>query len=225
VVFDPHRRNTVYAATTEDAWRSSDRGFTWSRFTASLPPGTDCNHSGCFDIRDVEAIVPDPFASERFYAVAHTYGSFRTTDGGATWQALKAPALAASEGPRLRPDPRVAGRLYWGLDIETKVFQSDRAGLSPWRTLLQTTAIGPAGTDAWLTFDPRGRLVVQPEMHSARILRRLGADTWERIPVALPYTVNVRILDPLVPAPGGGSRIFFLVPGLGLFRADLPEPP
>jgi len=224
VVFDPHRRNTVYASTTEDAWRSSDRGFTWSRFTASMPPGTDCNHSGCFDVRDVEEIVPDPFDPERFYAVAHTYGSFRTTDGGATWKALTAPALAAIESPRMRPDPLVGGRLYWGLDIETQVYQSDRAGQPPWRTLLRTGLIGPIGNDDWLTFDPRGRLVVQPEIHTARILRRLGEDTWERIPVALEHQEDVRLLDPLVPAPGGGARMFLLVPGLGLFRADLPEP-
>ena len=42
--------------------------------------------------------------------------------------------------------------------------------------------------------------------------------------MALEHQEDVRLLDPLVPAPGGGTRAFFLVPGLGLFRADLPEP-
>jgi photosystem II stability/assembly factor-like uncharacterized protein len=225
VFLDPHRKDTVYAATTEDAWRSVDRGLTWTRFTASLPSGTDCNHSGCFEIRDVEAIVPDPFDPQRFYAAAHTYGFFRTRDGGVTWKALQSPALAASEGPTLRPDPSVRGRLYWGMEIETQVYQSDRAGLPPWKAVLKTGALGPVGSESWLTFDPRGRLVVQPEIHTARILRRLGEDTWERIPILLPRQEDVRVLDPLVAVAGGEARIFLLVPGLGLFRADLPEPP
>ena len=66
-----------------------------------------------------------------------------------------------------------------------------------------------------------------PQENVATFLRRLGGTAWERLPVALPYPYKeeVQLLDPLVPAPGGGTRLFLLVPGLGLVRADLPEPP
>ena len=79
----------------------------------------------------------------------------------------------------------------------------------------------------WLTFDPLGRLVVAPQANVATFLRRLGSTDWERLPVALPYPYKeeVMLLDPLVPGPGGGTRLFLLIPGLGLVRADLPEPP
>jgi photosystem II stability/assembly factor-like uncharacterized protein len=226
LAFDPHRRDTLYAATMVDAWRSADRGVTWSRLTASLPSGLDCGTFSCHDTRDVESIIPDPFAPSRLYALAmEGYVDFRTEDGGATWRRLNEPALASSDSPRLRPDPRIPGRLYWGLRTETKVYVSDHAGASPWRNLLQTLDFGPVGTDAWLTFDPKGRLVVAPQANSATFLRRIGDTSWERLAVALPSEQDVRILDPLVPAPGGRTRMFLQIPGFGLYRADLPEPP
>ena len=38
-----------------------------------ISPAIDCNNSGCFYIRDVESIVPDPLMPSRLYAVAHAY--------------------------------------------------------------------------------------------------------------------------------------------------------
>jgi photosystem II stability/assembly factor-like uncharacterized protein len=227
LTFDPHRRNAVYAGTDADAWRSMDRGVTWSRLTASLPAGIDCNHSGCFNIRDVESIVPDPLVPSRLYAVAHAYGIYRTEDGGATWRFLRPPSPFFLDSPLLRPDPRIADRLYAGaVGSDTYVYESPAAGAPPWRVDLRTPGFAPGGT-IWLTFDPRGRLFVAPQANVATFLRRLGGTAWERLPVALPYAYReeVELLDPLVPAPGGGTRLFLLVPGLGLVRADLPEPP
>ncbi|MFL6260521.1 MAG: WD40/YVTN/BNR-like repeat-containing protein [Thermoanaerobaculia bacterium] len=227
VAFDPHRRNVVYASTLEDAWRSADRGATWSRFTGALRSATDCTTFHCFKIRDVESIVPDPFVPARFYAVAHTYDTFRTENGGATWKLVRGPELAASAGPRLLPDPRVKDHLYWGVGIETKVFESLSAGDPPWRALLRTSNFG-ALPYTWLNFDPRGRLVVQIKGNPATILRRLEdtADTdWESFQAVLPINTDAQLLDPLLPLPGDGTRIFLFVPGLGLFRADLPAAP
>jgi photosystem II stability/assembly factor-like uncharacterized protein len=226
VAFDPHRRNVLYVATEEDAWRSADRGVTWSRFTGSLRSGTDCTTFFCFKIRDVESIVPDPLVPSRFYAVAHTYETFRSENGGATWRVIKAPG-SYSDSPRVLPDPRVKDHLYWGVRIETKVFESLSAGNPPWRTLLRTSNFG-ALPETWLTFDPQGRLVAQIKGNPATILRRLEdtANTdWESFQVVLPIAADAQLLEPLVPAPGGGTRAFLLIPGLGLFRADLPEPP
>jgi photosystem II stability/assembly factor-like uncharacterized protein len=224
LAFDPHRRNTLYTATLEDAWRSGDRGATWSRLTASLRAGTDCTTFHCFKIRDVESIIPDPLVPGHLYAVAHTYESFRTENGGATWKPVRTPVIAASDGPQMRPDPRIKDRLYWGVRVETTVLESRHAGDPPWRALLRTSDFGPFGTDAWLTFDPEGRLFVQPQRDSATFLRRVG-DVWEPLSAELPYPEGVQLLDPLVPVPGGGARVFLLVPGLGLFRADFPAPP
>ncbi|MFL6233823.1 MAG: WD40/YVTN/BNR-like repeat-containing protein [Thermoanaerobaculia bacterium] len=224
VAFDPHRRNVVYASTLEDAWRSADRGVTWSRFTGALRSATDCTTFHCFKIRDVESIVPDPLVPGRFYAVAHTYDTFRTENGGATWKPVRGPELAASAGPRLLPDPRVKDHLYWGVGIETMIFESLSAGEPPWRQLLRTSNFG-ALPYTWLNFDPRGRLVVQIKGNPVTILRRVEdtADTdWESFQAVLPINTDAQLLDPLLPAPGGGTRIFLFVPGLGLFRAELP---
>jgi photosystem II stability/assembly factor-like uncharacterized protein len=225
LAFDPHRRNTIYAATVEDAWRSEDRGVTWTLFTGSLRSGTDCTTFHCFKIRDVESIVPDPRMPGRFYAVAHTYETFRSGNGGATWKPVRGPELAASDAPRVLPDPRVKDHLYWGVRVETKVFESLRAGEPPWRTVLRTANFAPLN-DAWLTFDPAGRLVVAPQGNVGKFLRRLqdtDSPDWEGLQAVLPLQEDVRLLDPLVRIPGG-ARMFLLVPGLGLFRADVPEP-
>jgi len=224
VAFDPHRRNVLYASTLEDAWRSADRGASWSRFTGSLRSGTDCTTFHCFKIRDVESVLPDPLVRDRFYVVAHTYETFRSDNGGATWKRVTAPELAASDSPRMLPDPRVKDHLYWGVRVEAKIFESLSAGDPPWRTVLRTGSFSPL-PDTWFTFDPQGRLVVQTQESPATILRRL-ADTanadWESFRAVLPVEEGVQLLEPLVPLPGGGTRMFLLVPGLGLFRADLP---
>jgi hypothetical protein len=227
LTFDPHRRNVVYASTQEDAWRSADRGVTWSRFTGSLRAGTECTTFYCYKVRDVESLVPDPLVPGRFYAVAHTWETFRTENGGATWKPVRPLEPAATDVPRLLPDPRAKDHLYWGIRFETTVLESLSAGNPPWRTLLGNLGSFGPFTDAWLTFDPQGRLFVMPEGNTATFLRRLedtARPDWERLRVTLPIEEDVRILDPLVPTPGGGTRVLLLVPGLGLFRADLPEP-
>jgi photosystem II stability/assembly factor-like uncharacterized protein len=224
LTFDPHRRDTIYASTLEDAWLSADRGRTWSLWTSSLPPGSECSqHTGvCYELRDVDSIIPDPFVPGRFFVVAHSYDPFQTDDDGATWKFLKSPLLSSNDGPLILPDPRIEDRLYLGGQYTTTVLQSDRAGAPPWRILLRKPDYGQMYSD-WLTFDPQGRLVVAPARDSATFLRRLGGSTWERFSVVLPYEEEVRLLEPLVPIPGGGARMFLLVPGLGLFSVDLPS--
>src|SRR5262249_59507932 len=111
----------------------------------SLRAGTDCTTFFCYKIRDVESFVPDPFVPSRFYVVTHTYETFRTENGGATWKPVTPPALAASDAPRMLPDPRVKDRLSWGVRTETKVFESLSAGKPPWRTVLRTPDLRPFG--------------------------------------------------------------------------------
>ena len=43
--------------------------------------------------------------------------------------------------------------------------------------------------------------------------------------VAGPWYWACGYVAALVPAPGGGTRMFLLIPGLGLFRAELPAGP
>ncbi len=215
LTFDPHRRDTVYASTREDAWLSVDRGRTWSLWTRSLPSEIYCsdNTGVCSELRGVGSVVPDPSLSRRFYVVAHQL--FRTDDDGATWKPLP------FSGYRVRPDPRIEDRLYLGTEIAA-VLQSDRAGEFPWRRIFpRGTGYVPFDSD-WLTFDPQGRLVVAPISDSATFLRRLGGSTWESFSVRLPYEEDVRLLEPLVAIPGG-ARMFLLVPALGLFSADVPS--
>src|SRR5262249_27082609 len=139
-----------------------------------------------FKIRDVERLIPDPFVPSRFYALAHGSDTFRTENGGATWKAVRSPG-SSTDGPRLLPDPRVKDHLYWGVGIETKVFESLSAGDPPWRPLLRTGSFASL-PEAWLPFDPQGRLVIQTQENPATLLRRLedtdGAD-WERFPAVL----------------------------------------
>ncbi|MFL6193432.1 MAG: WD40/YVTN/BNR-like repeat-containing protein [Thermoanaerobaculia bacterium] len=222
--FDPHQRDKVYAATREDGWVSTDRGITWRILTATLPSGSDCNLYSCWETRDVEEVVPDPLQPSRLYVRALSgYIYFRTDDGGATWKQFEAPALAASDSPRLLPDPKTTGRVFWGLRSEAQVYESRDAGNPPWKTLLRTVGdIAPFSTETWFTFDPQGRLFVAPLWHSATFLRRVGAD-WEHFRIGVPYEEDVALQEPLLPLPAGGARVFLTVPGLGLFRGDLPR--
>lgn len=219
LAFDPHRRDTIYAGTLRDAWSSADRGVTWRRLTRSLPTDIECSDAtgSCTHYRDVESVVPDPLVPGRLF-IDYATGSFRSEDAGATWKRL------TRHSNLIRPDPRIKDRLYLGYSSYTTVLQSDRAGASPWRTLLREPETYAQYLSDWLTFDPYGRLVVAPAENVATFLRRLGTSKWERFSVALRYEDGVRLLEPIVATPGGGARMFLVAPGLGLFRADLPPP-
>lgn len=94
VAVDPHRTGTLWAAGRR-FWRSRDAGRTWKRLANPIAPGTDA--------RGVK-LFPSPWHPETLYLIDSYQNLRRSTDGGATWEALDAYGAAALAFDPVQPD-------------------------------------------------------------------------------------------------------------------------
>lgn len=214
--FDPLRPDVLYAASTWDAWRTADRGRTWERLTGALPGVEDCSDAtgSCWVDRDAYQVIADPLVPTRLY-VLYLGEWMRSDDSGGTWASI-------GQGGTLVPDPRVRDRLYAGQAgvSGTQVFVSDRAGDPPWRRLRSSTGDAPF-RDTWMTLDGEGNLLVQPQGDVNVFLRRREHGGWDRFSLRLPGGEISRVVAGGA-LPGGGSVLFVVLRGVGLWRVELP---
>ena len=78
----PNAPNTIYAATSDGIYRSTDGGATWTKTTAT----------GFSSFSFTNAMAVDPTNSSVVYA-GHFFGLFKSTDGGNNWSRVNTAPL------------------------------------------------------------------------------------------------------------------------------------
>jgi photosystem II stability/assembly factor-like uncharacterized protein len=209
IVYDPTRPSTVYAglnglgrAGNNRLGKSTDGGVTWDLLALADP---------CLILADVAV---DPTDSEVLYAAGMSNATaaclqpsaltFKSTDGGATWQRLG--GLAAAE--RILVDPFSPGTLYaiGSLPLEG-VYKSINAGAT-WHPA--SAGLG-SGEPLDLALDPEdsGRLLASTTDGIYESLD--GASSWQQLNDDL-KNVNVLRVEPTAP-----HRLYAGVIGVGAF--------
>ncbi|MBI3362645.1 MAG: hypothetical protein HY023_16210 [Chloroflexi bacterium] len=129
LVIDPVISTTLYAGyhtgTSDELFKSTDAGATWSPADAGLP--TDPS---------IRALAIDPRTPSTLYAAIHYPGSvFKSTDAGATWNRADDMGLPADVFIQaLIIDPGRPTTLYVAVGLRGGVFQTDDGGAN-WRLL------------------------------------------------------------------------------------------
>jgi len=113
LVVDPQSPDTIYVGTSGGARKSEDKGDTW-RVITGLPTS------------EVPALAVDPRATDTLYASSWEWGVFKSTDGGATWQAVNE-GLTNHKVQALALDPRAPDTVYAGT-YGGGVFKSTNGG-------------------------------------------------------------------------------------------------
>jgi photosystem II stability/assembly factor-like uncharacterized protein len=100
LLIDPQRPDTVYAATLNGLYKTTDGAQSWARIGQTLPD------------QMINAMALDPSSPATVY-VAGRQGVYKTTDGGITWQARTA-GLASLNIRSLAISPSDAKTVYLG---------------------------------------------------------------------------------------------------------------
>jgi photosystem II stability/assembly factor-like uncharacterized protein len=157
----PRTAKTVFAATTEGLFRSTDAGLHWKAVRGGLPAKFDA-------VR----LVVDPAAPRRLYLVtAEPWRLFRSLDGGFSWQEMD-----NSPGGFLRAfttHPRSPRTLYAGVD--QAVFKSTDGGAS-WKA----TGPGLEGSVETLRIFPSRPNTVYAGTSDGLFRSLDGGATWSR---------------------------------------------
>jgi photosystem II stability/assembly factor-like uncharacterized protein len=141
VAVHPRSSGAVFAATVTGLYRTADGGATWSRLTQGLPKSYSAT-----------LIAFDPLSERRLYAWVQTQFDapvgkiYRSTDGGASWQALRRGPQANQRIFAFAVDPLHRGTLYAGTNLA--LYKSVDDGIS-WQPA------GVPGFIATLKIDPR----------------------------------------------------------------------
>ena len=183
---NPRHPTDLWRGTFFGAAHSSDGGATWT--VADIPD----------DCMVVQAIVVDPTRSATVYVAATEYenscarrdsNSWKTTDGGATWQSLPI------DSANLLIDPTHPAILY--LFFDTGVFRSDDAG-SSW----QQTSLRSGGSPVNdLAIDPTRTATLYAATGDGVFKTTDRGNTWRRASGGLPPGSVVGIaIDPRHPS-------------------------
>ena len=100
VLIDPYRADTVYAATLNGLYKTTDGARSWTRIGRELPD------------QMINVMALDPSSSGTLY-VAGRQGLFKSTDGGVSWKAKNA-GLASLNIRSLAISPNNPTTLYLG---------------------------------------------------------------------------------------------------------------
>lgn len=236
LIVDPHRPGVLYATMSEDLFRSTDAGTTWSPL-----PG----------IAHVRALAVDPRTPSRLYAGALD-GVWRSQDGGTTWLRINNEEIAIIDLVIDPSNPSVmyAGRsqagvrksvdggFHWsaaGPDLEGYSSYVLRMAPSDPQTLytsgfpgvfFRSTDGGASWTEIGgdlpnreirdLAVDPHDPDVVYAAPMNARLYKSSdGGDHWVFIGNSFPFSnVEGIAIDPSDP-----SRLYASNLGLGIFRS------
>src|SRR5947209_12664211 len=107
LVIDPQNTSTVYAATGNGVFKTTDKGASWTAANAGLPADL------------IQAVVIDPQNTGTLYASILSHGVFKSKDGGVSWNpagsglpTYSSDVTGYQEVPALVIDPRHPDTLY-----------------------------------------------------------------------------------------------------------------
>lgn len=118
---DPKSASTVYAATQNGLYKTTDAGATWNAVGNGLPEGAP-----------IYPLAVDPANSQSIYAVAQNFGVFQSADGGANWAAINngitgvGQSVFQTGGPALVFDPFNTSHILLKTDVAE--FQTNDGG-------------------------------------------------------------------------------------------------
>jgi photosystem II stability/assembly factor-like uncharacterized protein len=125
LVVDPRRHQTVYAATDDGVWKSTDAARSWQAVNTGLTA------------KRVDALAIDPDVSAVAYA-GTGLGVFKTSDGGRSWRAVNSGLAKAIARDRLAH--RLAEGFVYALAVDPRAPRVVYAGTS--RGLYKSTNSG-----------------------------------------------------------------------------------
>ena len=234
VVIDPKNSSTLYASTDQGIVKSTNGGASWSDASDGLPSGS------------VTRLVIDPLTPTTLYAVVFAGATpfvpsftppmtviFKSTNGGASWNALDAGLPPGAFASALVIDPATPSTLY--LPVPPFGGPPGPEGGPPRGTLLKSTD----GGESWRALDTGqfaffSNLLVDPKNSSTLyalappfpapgggppvggILKSTdGGESWKTIGSSLPPNTNITFLaiDPAAASTIYAAATSFTPPG------------
>lgn len=99
LAFSPTNPATLYAATTQGVFKSSDRGASWQAVTTGLSI-------------EIRALAIDALSPDTVYAGTWGLGVYKSTNGGGSWARVYPASPASTYVLALAADPNSGGRIY-----------------------------------------------------------------------------------------------------------------
>ncbi len=179
LALDPNNPKTVYAATPNGIFKSTDGAETWVRKSK----GTEDIHALCVAI--------DPKTPATLYVGTYGDGLFKSTDGAETWKAVKPTgsgdlyALGRYRVKHVAVDPLNPKNLMF---TSTHVYKSTTGGATATNVGLgSSTGVGS------VTFDPKNPKVVYAAGGDLMKTTDFGA-TWSRLDFGVPSPAQARVV-------------------------------
>lgn len=197
LVIDPQISNTLYIQTFRGIFKSTNGGASWNAVNAGYPVSRSELTSG---IPRISSLAIDPQDSSTVYAGTFFHGLFKSTDGGARWNAVNTGLTAVNRETMvyaLSIDPKTPSTVYVGTNRDG-VFKSTNGGTS-WYAI--NTGLTPADLFVrTLTIDPQDPNMLYAGTASGVFQSTNGGASWTKIKTES-TGVNVwsLVLDPRTP--------------------------
>lgn len=182
----PSAPNTIYAATSDGFYRSTDGGTTWTKMQGA----------GMSSFSFTRALAVDPSNASVVY-LGNFSGLFKSTDSGSNWTAVTTAPLGTPNISAIVFDPQTASTMYVGSG--SGVFKSTTGG-STWIT---QNNFGIAGIPSVSSFaiDPTTPLTIYAGTFSHGLFKSTnGGGVWTAMNNGMggsnPTFVNTVVIDP-----------------------------
>ena len=186
----PNTPDTIYAATSDGIYRSTNAGATWTKTPAT----------GLSNASFATALAVDPANSSVVY-VSIFSGLFKSTDGGNNWTAVNTTPLNFSSVTTIVFDPVTPSTMYVGAG--NGVFKSTNSGAS-W---IAQNNFSVAGTPniRTLAIDPTAPLTIYAGTNNNGVFKSTnGGGVWTAMNNGMggpsPTNINFIVIDPANPA-------------------------
>jgi Calx-beta domain/Carboxypeptidase regulatory-like domain/Beta-propeller repeat len=186
----PNAPNTIYAATSDGIYRSTDAGATWTKVPAT----------GLSSASFATALAVDPTNSLVVYVSVFS-GLSKSTDGGNNWTTINTAPLFFSSVSTIVFDPVTPSTMYIG--ASNGVFKSTNSGAS-WIAQNNFSVPGTPNVRA-LAIDPTTPLTLYAGTSGNGLFKSTnGGGVWTAANTGMggpnPTNVNVIAIDPANPA-------------------------
>jgi photosystem II stability/assembly factor-like uncharacterized protein len=168
LVQDPENADRIYAATEEGLYCSRDQAKTWTLLPCGSAGGAACR-----------AIAVDPWKNSTLYLGTRAEGIYKSTDGGATWQARNNGGdslLATAEVFDLKVDPTKPDAIVAAL-LGVGIVRSTDAGTT-WERLTKEFSMLASTTTHILLHPKKSSTMVYATDAGTIAQTANGGETW-----------------------------------------------